>query len=475
MREKFDIAIIGGGTVGSMLFYDACLRGYSTVLIEKGRLGMQTNYASLGFAQAGANYLLKDREMVFMNAVDCGLLKDIAGDFVKPLRIVLPVFPGSKFPLWLWDGFFSAFDKIAKPTIPSRHTRWSKEQLLEEEPHLKKTVHGAVVYRERIFNPVEFVQTIVKQGCRMGGVVLEDTRTLTSYMTTEGEVKKLHSIYTRFGDEETWVDAKVFINATGPWAPGVLERVFRVPPFETRMTRGTSVIVGKRFSNSAMVVFDDDDKYITILPLSGRRTLVGPTNSDIDPEVAKDPDKLKPRIDDTTKLLKTATKYFNVELGCRDIVEVKCGLRPQLNHRKVKPNNITHEFMVVDHEERDEVSNLITVFGGKLSNQVRMAKETLELAGRKLGTIKMWTVPDFKITKTGMTERKISQRDRIKLMERYGRKLALTYQDDVNRVALQKRIKATVYLFPFLVAGFIKGFLFKRRRDKNGKKSDRTA
>lgn len=462
-KNKYDIAIIGGGTVGSMLFLDAASRGLSCLLIESKKVGMQTNRASLGLIQAGLNYLIKNREFVEMNAVDCNLMKHIAGDFLRRQQFMLPVFPDSKYPLWLWDGYLEAYDEFNKGSHP-KHILLSGDKVYSKEPTLRDDVGGGVIFNEWVADPIRLTQAIIKAGVEMGGTIIEDTEVVSAIY--EDDLNKKRISFLDVVDSSnviSRVNASLFINALGPWTPSALKKIFDLDSLDTRMTRGTSIIIKKRLSKRAIIIFDGSNKYITVLPIDNDTTLIGPTNIDIDDEVAHNPDKLMPEEDEISGLIDMINSHFQIKVTKKDICDTRCGIRPQLAHHNVKPNNISHEFMIIDHDARDGVTNLITEFGGKLSNQIRMAKEAMDLACEKLGRRASWRVPYLKITEWGCRERKSVVADSF--FSLYEKKYALAHDDNIGSIALSRKIDAMYRLTPFIGKSLLKTLPFQKKEE----------
>lgn len=456
MKDCYDVAVIGGGAVGAMVFLDAVSRGFSCILLEREKVGMQTTYASLGLLQAGLNYLYKDRDLVLMNAVDCGLLKEIAPDFLQRQQFTVPVFPESKHPVWIWDGFLSGYDKIARLSSHVRHCRITRSELRTQEPNLRKDVKGGVVFHEWLTDPVEFTRAIVRTGIVMGGDCLENVE------VADAEISGNQVISVRAGESK--ISASLFINASGPWAPRTLEKIFKLNSFPTRMTKGVSIILKRKLVNSTVILFDKDDKYIAVLPLENHQTLIGPTNRDVEKNISEAPEQLQASAEEIADLKKVARANFGVWPFDHEIVTVKCGLRPQLNHQGVKPNDISHEFMVMDHEERDGVTNLLTVFGGKFSTQVRMAKETMDLAEIKIGKKKPWQIPYLRIGKGGYVQEQHVSSKTAELCEFYQKQYALSHKDDINKVAISKKVKSICALAPFMALGLARGIFWRGDR-----------
>jgi glycerol-3-phosphate dehydrogenase len=474
MNKHFDIVIVGGGTVALATALDATFRGFKVAVLEKGRVGRQTNYASLGLFQSGLNYLYKDLGQVRMNTTDCDLMKNIWCGNLKDQKILIPIFSDSKYPPWFWDGYLGAYDHIRRGKNFPRHELLNEEESSRAEPSLRPNL-GAVLYDEWIANPLVIARRIAQFITSHGGAVYENSKVVGStWNPSYGPWKTIGSVFMENNDDSgregkfSLIKGDFFINAAGPWASQVLS-VFSIPPFETRLTRGTSIIIKGRLTKNAIVIFDNRGKYITILPVGYNQTLIGPTNSDVTREITDDPDKLQPEESDIKDLLSTASKYLKRSVKREDIVEVKCGLRPQLNHRGVKPNDITHDFMIIDHQERDGRTNLLTVFGGKISNQIRMSKETMDLVCSRLGRGGSWGMPFARVTSNSIYQLRSSNHSGGYDRE-YGKNLALSFRDEVGKIAQIKKVKALLFITPFIALGAMRGTIrslktcFKKRR-----------
>lgn len=448
MDKHYDLVIFGGGTVGGAIFLDAVSRGLKTALVEKYKIGRQTNRSSLGLIQRDPKYLHLDVDLVFMNAVDCGLLKTIAGDFLKKQRIIVPHFSDSPHPLWLLDSYIGALDRFAGWSGAGLHQRLSRQEVMTREPFLRKEVMGGVLYDEWLADPVELNAALVKSAQSLGGEVFEFFKPFRYASRPAGRKKQITKVLIRhvvMNEKILALESSCFINATGPWAPYFLD-FFGLPVFPIRPTKGVSIIVNQRLCNDAVVVFDDRGKYITFLPQKGHKTLIGPTNCDVSRQIIREPDKLVPDKDELDELLAIASRFFSFQLLREDVAEIKCGLRPQLDHQGVKPDKITHEFTIIDHAERDGVTGLYTVFGGKLSNQIRMAKEAVDLVSEL-----KWKIPHLRIKKEeGITFKDETDQSIEKL---YAKKFALSFKDKVGRVALAKKIKSLFFMGHFVFKG----------------------
>lgn len=460
MNSAYDVAIIGGGTVGCMTFLDAVLRGFSCILLEKGEIGMQTNRASNGMWQAGMNYLYKDRGFVKINAADCELIARIAPDFLTRRRYSIPLFPGSNpYPVWLWDGYLDAYDALTLTIHGIKHKRFSQSQLREIEPNVRRDALGGVAFYEWVCDPVVLSRAFASAAEKLGGVIHEHTSVVSAEFFRSLDGKKEISSLTIQRENTTTetISAACIINAAGPWTPLVLEKVFGLTPFATRMTRGTSIIVRGAFTKEALVVFDLMGKYITIMPIGENATLIGPTNLDIVSSIVRNPDRLHPAEDEIEYLLSIASGHLVKAPTMEDIIEVRCGLRPQLYHPGVVPNNISHKFMIMDHEMHDCITNLLTIFGGKLSSQIRMAKEAVDAVCVKRRQIRRWKIPHIRLERGGLR----IQPNHAPHAKIYDAQYALTNTDNIGKIALREKIKSSACLAPYIIKSRLRE-LFRR-------------
>ena len=464
MPEIFDLVVFGGGTVGMAIALDASLRGLKVAVIERKRLGKQTNYSSLGLIQRDPKYLHTDVDLVWMNAVDCGLMKDIAGDFLKRQSLVIPVFPESKYPLWFWDSFIESLDSFAELSYSEKHELLSPKELAEEEPNILKNL-GAVKYFEMAIDPVLWVRAIEKVIKKNGAEVFEFQEIFSFKEHIYNGKRVLNSvlIMDTIGGWKTWINGLYFINATGPWAP-MFPRKFNAEVFRSRLTRGTSIIIKQKLSKNGIILFNKNGKYITVLP-KDTGTIIGPTNYDISETVSENPDLLKPESFEIEELLDVVNDFFKCKVKQEDVVEVKCGLRPQLNHQGVKPDNITHDFAIIDHDARENIENFCSVFGGKISNQIRMAKESVDFALSvmskkwRVKKFKRWQIPNVKILANGNVFLGSCGQD-CAVSYSYIQKQALDFNHAdgrcVGRMAAIKRIESLLFISPFMIKGFLK-------------------
>lgn len=404
---EYDLAIIGGGTNGYATFLTATSSGLKTVLLEKDQVGQKANYASLGLIQPGLKYIKNDLDLVAMDTLDCQLLKMITGNLLKPQKIILPIFSDYKFPLsrpWFWDIYLNAYDKFSILGLHPRHTMLTEIEQKKLQWEFKKKLAGGAVFEEWVVDPLQLAEIFISAGQSFGGLVLEQARVMGFEKVEEGKKLSIKSVsFQKPNGRIENIKARYFVNASGAWTSTIVNLVGFSSALKLRPTRGTSVIVKRKLTKNGIVIFDENGKYLILLPQKNG-TLIGPTNYDVSSDIKENPDLLQPESFEIDNLLTTANRYLNLKIpfSFKDIVEVKCGLRPQINHERVKPDDISHQFAIFNHKP-EGVLNFTSVCGGKLSTLLRISKELTELVCQELGRSFEWKIPYLSLN-LGQTE-----------------------------------------------------------------------
>lgn len=397
-EPEFDLLIIGTGPTGYGTFLTATTCGLKTALVDKGLVGHDgANNATMKMIQPGSKYVKTNLAMVRDDAVDCGLLKTISGGLLRRQTFVLPIYKSYKFPLnepLIMGAYFDVYDRFSKLALHPPHKMLGAEEVKKLEPSLAGDVWGGVLFYEWIADPLKLARACVDLGEQFGGVVMENSRVtgFRTEKTARGLLVRSAIIQGQSG-VITEARARYFANAAGAWAPRVINLITPEHSLKLRPTKGTSIVVNKRLTNNAVVLFGSGDEYVALLP-EGETTLIGPTNFDISAEVADNPDLLKPEFFEVEYLRLTANQHLNSDflIDKNEIIKKRCGLRPQLPHEGVQPYDVTHQFGIFDHET-DGIINLASGVGGKLSLWVRMSKEFTELICAKINFPFEWRTP----------------------------------------------------------------------------------
>src|SRR6059036_1235814 len=95
--ERFDVVVIGGGITGAGVALDAASRGYSVALVEKSDFASGTSSRSSKLVHGGLRYLQNfDLGLVREALLERQLMVALAPHLVRPLRLIVPAFEGSR-------------------------------------------------------------------------------------------------------------------------------------------------------------------------------------------------------------------------------------------------------------------------------------------------------------------------------------------------------------------------------------------
>ena len=366
-----DVLVIGGGATGAGVAWDATLRGLDVILADRHDLAQGTSGRFHGLLHSGGRYAVKDPRAAEECIGENRIIRRVAADCVEDT--------GGLFVTTPWDDPAYADRFIAG----CRDTGVDCEEItpaqaLTEEPLLHpqisrafrvpdanidvwKTVwalgHGAQQRGARIL-PYHEAVAIQRNGDEVTGARLRDVRT----------------------GEETEVEARVTVNATGAWA-GQIADLAGIEGVRVLPGRGIMIAMNHRLVNTVInrcQMPTDGDIIVPIRTVS----VVGTTDQHTD-----DPDDHTVLQDEVDAMLNDGEKLVPGFRRARAL-RVWTGVRPLFEDAKAnetETRDVTRAHALLDHAERDGVGRFITITGGKLTTFRLMAEETVDAVCRSLG------------------------------------------------------------------------------------------
>ncbi|HSC54203.1 MAG TPA: FAD-dependent oxidoreductase [Phnomibacter sp.] len=383
-ESVFDICIIGGGATGAGAALDAAARGYKVLLIEKNDFGSGTSSKSTKLIHGGVRYLeqafkklsIGQYRMVSKALHERATLLKIAPHITRPLQLVTPCrtwiegvyyFIGLK----LYD-FISGRSHIGKSELLSR------QKALQKIPTLKtKGLFSAVVYYDGQLDDLRFNWALIQTAITKGAICINHTVLHAFQKTGAGKIVGATIVDALTGKQYS-VNAKLFVNATGPFSDSVrlLANEMLLPRMQ--VSKGVHILLPKQMmpSSSALLIpKTKDGRLIFAIPYQ-KHLLVGTTD---DPGVVSEKE-FGPTAQEVQYLLEYVNEYLDVQATKADVLAGFGGLRPL-----VKKSGESTKDLVRDHEvEIDERSGLISILGGKWTTYRLMAKDTIDAAEKFL-------------------------------------------------------------------------------------------
>ncbi len=382
-RERFDVAVIGGGITGAGVALDAASRGYSVALLERADYASGTSSRSSKLVHGGLRYLQHfDLGLVREALLERQLMVALAPHLVRPLPIVVPAFDGARLDRLVGVGL-NLYDVMSVERLrgrrgsgdswsPDRHRVIDGDEVLELLPALAgREPSAGYLFYDCQTDDARLVLTVLAEAERFGAVCANGLA-IEELLSEHGRATGVRARDARTG-EAIAVAASHVVNATGVWAdrlrPEELHDEAEVP--QIRPSRGTHIIFSSADVplRAGAIVPAGGGRTIFALPWLGH-TLVGTTDNDYEGGL----EHVLPDDDDVDYLLAAVNEFFGMALGRERISGAFAGVRPLISSTDSKSS--------VDISRKAELyetsSGMVTITGGKLTTWRRMAKMTVD-------------------------------------------------------------------------------------------------
>jgi glycerol-3-phosphate dehydrogenase len=372
-RGEFDVLVIGGGIYGAWTAYDAARRGLSVALVEKNDWGAGTSSASSKLIHGGLRYLEHYEFSLVRHALrERRTLYRIAPHLVRPLNFVLPMWKGPRAsPLMLSAGL-TLYDLLAMGSHPvERHRHYRAREVLAHYPFVDpERLIGGFRYGDCQEDDARMtlVVTAAAQSC---GAVCANRVTALELIETQDRVSGAR-LRDEVGGETFALNARVVVNAAGPWAPFLLGD--KRPA--VKLVKGTHIVLPAIAGcNEAFLLTAADGRVFFVIPWYGR-TLVGTTESNV-----SHPDEAQPTAEETRYLLEGVRRGLP-GLGWTesDVVGAFAGVRMLQAEDAESLAAVSREFAVLTPRP-----GLVMHVGGKYTTSRGDSSEIVDTVYRQLG------------------------------------------------------------------------------------------
>jgi len=371
-RLTTDILVIGGGSTGTGVAWDAALRGFRVVLVEKRDLTHGTTGRYHGLLHSGGRYAVKDPQ----SAIECieenrilrrthtHCIEDTSGFFV-----VTPEDEGD-FP----DRFKAGCAKVGIPCeeVPVKAA-------LRREPLLNPRI-------SRVFEVPDgsadsfLAAHVTAQAAQQAGAQILTYHEVIGLLTEGSEGARRVSgarVRNMVSDEEVQIDAALTINASGAWA-GKLAALADIP-VRVIPGKGVMVAVNHRLVNTVInrcKMPADGDILVPVHTVA----IIGTTD-----ERVADPEMLSIEPWEVELMLAEGEKLVPGFSHAR-ILRAWAGVRPLYQEGYAGDSrDATRALALLDHQQRDGVAGFLTITGGKWTTFRLMAEKTVDKACIQLG------------------------------------------------------------------------------------------
>jgi len=413
-EAEYDLAIIGGGIIGTGVARDAAMRGLKTVLFEKQDFCCGTSGRSSRMIHGGLRYLANyDLGLVREGLREREILLRLAPHLVRPLKFLIPIYGESflhkmklKVGMILYD--LLSYDK----SLPS-HKYLDKAKVLEAEPALAESgLKGAYIYYDsQIALTERLCMENVVSAQSHGALLLNHAKVV--WLAKESNAVSGVKVKDMLSDKSAEFRSKLVVNVGGPWLDEVVREVRGKKQPLARTTKGIHLVTPK-VTNDAVALFASDGRAYFVMPWIGF-SLVGTTDTDYE----EDMDAVKAEVDDVEYLRNEVEKAFP-RASWDTIFYTIAGVRSLLRIEGVKESSVTRRHVIYDHEKKEGLRGLISVIGGKLTAYRRIAEDIVDVASQKLGASAACTTAKEKLPGADSAELERVQTDMKALASQYG-------------------------------------------------------
>src|SRR3954453_4966707 len=371
-RIQTEVLVIGGGATGVGTAWDAALRGFDVVLVERSDLVEGTSGRFHGLLHSGGRYVVKDplaaKECVDENALLRRLMPDCIED-TGGLFVETPDDDPAYAERFL-DGCRGASLPVEELEVA---------EALRREPRLNPRIRRAFAVPDASIAAWKTAWSLARGATAHGARVLTYHRVVDLHRA-DGAITGARVRDERTGDELD-IEASFILNASGAWAAQILhmagiEDVGVIPG------KGIMIAMNHRLVNTVInrcVMPADGDILVPIRTVS----VIGTTDIR-----AADPDEIPVTQAEVDQMLDDGERLVPGFRHARAL-RVWAGVRPLFQDARAgegkDPRDVSRTHAVVDHQARDGVQGLLTMSGGKLTTLRLMAQDLVDAMCTQLG------------------------------------------------------------------------------------------
>ena len=367
-----ELLVIGGGATGTGVAWDAALRGFSTMLVEKRDLTHGTTGRYHGLLHSGARYVVKDphsaveciQENRILRRTHTHCIEDTGGFFV-----VTPEDEGD-YP----DRFVAACRETGVPC-----QEISVAEALRHEPLLNPRISRVFEVPDGAADSFLAIHATA-QAARQAGARILIYHEVIGLLTEGGEDDRRVTgavVRDTVSGETLHIQADLVINASGAWAgqiAGLAGVGVKIIP-----GKGVMVATNHRLVNTVInrcKLPSDGDILVPVHTVS----VIGTTD-----EKVSDPENLLITPEEVHFMLAEGDKLVP-GLSRSRILRAWAGVRPLYQEGfSGDSRDATRSLTLLDHKTRDGVQGFLTITGGKWTTFRMMAEKTVDRACAHLG------------------------------------------------------------------------------------------
>ena len=368
-----EVLVIGGGATGTGVAWDAALRGFDVILVERADLAEGTSGRFHGLLHSGGRYVVKDPVAAVECVAENAILRRLIPDCIEDTGGLFVTTPDDD-PAY-GDRFLAACRECELPA-----EEIDVAEALRREPRLNPGIRRAFTVPDASIDAWKTVWALARGASAHGARVLPYHRVIQLHR--DGDAVAGARLRNERTGEELDVEAGFTLNAAGAWAAQVA-RMAGIEGVDVVPGKGIMIAMNHRLVNTVInrcAMPADGDILVPIRTVS----VIGTTDIR-----AADPDEIAVTQEEVDQMLDDGERLVP---GFREAraLRVWAGARPLFQDARVgevkHTRDVSRTHAVVDHLERDGVKGLLTMSGGKLTTLRLMAEDIVDAMCAQIGT-----------------------------------------------------------------------------------------
>lgn len=364
LTMKADVVVIGGGSTGAGVVRDVAMRGFSAVLVDKGDIAQGTSGRYHGLLHSGGRYVVSDPESATECAEENAILKRINANAVEATGGMFVVTSHDEEDYA--DGFLAAAHAAKVPAAEI-----STAEALRREPRLDPGIKRAFEVEDGTVDGWQMCWGAIRSAKAYGAKILTYHR--VTRIVREGDAISAVVAHDERTGEDVRIDCSFVLNCGGPWA-GRIAEMADCHGVEVVPGAGIMIAMNHRLSHSVInrcVKPADGDILVPVHPVC----IIGTT--DVKADSADD----LPILAEQVQQMLDAGEAMIPGFRRARALHAWAGARPLVKDSRVSASDTRHMargMSVVDHLERDGVTGMLTIAGGKLTTYRLMAERIVD-------------------------------------------------------------------------------------------------
>jgi glycerol-3-phosphate dehydrogenase len=357
--RRFDVVVVGGGIHGVGVAQAVAAAGHTVLVLEKRALAAGTSSRSSKLIHGGLRYLESGQfRLVHESLRERRILLAIAPDLVRLVPFHLPVYRQTRRRPWQLRLGLSLYALLGGFERATRFGSVARSEWSRLDGLVTRDLVSVLRYYDAQTDDAALTRAVMRSAQSLGAELALPAELYAAELRADDAIVR----YVHEGNQHE-VEARVLVNAAGPWACEAARRIApAVPVPAVELVQGSHIVVSGQASQGIYYVESPrDGRAIFVMPWHGN-TLVGTTET----RFHGNPDQVRPLAAERHYLVSVLRHYFaqHAALDARQVIDAFAGLR-------VLPRGTSHAFhrsretaLVADHLQQPRT---LSIYGGKLT------------------------------------------------------------------------------------------------------------